>query len=410
MSSLQAIIIRVYPKLHPNAEKLEIVSIGDTQVITGKGNYEQGDLAIYFPAGGKLSREYLYQNSEFREGEAPNKEPGKFGYFEATGRIKSIKLRGEYSNGYLAPLSSLKYIGDLPWEEGYTFNSLNGYEIYTKYESRRTQQMKAAREASKSSFKMPELIKRHFDTKNIFAASIPSEGIAIITLKMHGTSGRTGNKQVPIPHKDWKATWNKYLGWIHQFPEKTKCKLITGSRNVVFNPDHAYRDEYRKKAEELFFRIPEGYTFYYEIVGRDDNNKAFFSYPIKSKEAILADLKKAYGNLIEYDYGLKNHSLVYVYRITDKEDKDLSWEKIKTYCQMLHLNHVPELCQFHYKNKEELIALIKQYLCGKDIFGNHPREGVCIRIGSQIFKAKNPEFIALEDQTNEDFVDIEDIS
>lgn len=124
-------------KSHSNADKLQIVNLFGTQVITGM-DAKEGDLMIYFDSNLKLSEEYCKENNLYRAPEL-NKDNKEIGYFEENGRVKAIKLRGEFSDGVLMPISSLDFIttdkGKYPtsFEQGFEFNDFLGVKICEKY-------------------------------------------------------------------------------------------------------------------------------------------------------------------------------------------------------------------------------------------------------------------------------------
>jgi len=93
-------IVRVGAILpHPNADKLEITMVGGYQVVTGKGNFKEGDLAVYIqpdsvvPQTGQF--QFIWQDHVGIDGSVPVKRR----------RITVKRLRKEYSEGLLMPLS-----------------------------------------------------------------------------------------------------------------------------------------------------------------------------------------------------------------------------------------------------------------------------------------------------------------
>lgn len=90
-------------KLHPNADKLELAVIGGWQVVVAKGEFKAGDMVVYFEIDSLIPvtpefeflRKYAYVNKGWLEGLIPNNE----GF-----RIRTIKLRGELSQGLITPL------------------------------------------------------------------------------------------------------------------------------------------------------------------------------------------------------------------------------------------------------------------------------------------------------------------
>lgn len=90
-------ISKVYS--HNNADKLELGQVeGMTyQFVIPKGAYKTGDFCIYFPIDSVLPQELIQQQniSNFMAGKNKN-------------RIKTARLRGEISQGYVASVSSIK--------------------------------------------------------------------------------------------------------------------------------------------------------------------------------------------------------------------------------------------------------------------------------------------------------------
>ena len=86
-----AIIVKIDNiEKHPNADKLQIVKLLGTQVITGL-EAKQNDLMIYFDSNLKLSKEFLSENNLYRISEL-NKDKTQIGYFDENGRVKAIKV------------------------------------------------------------------------------------------------------------------------------------------------------------------------------------------------------------------------------------------------------------------------------------------------------------------------------
>lgn len=90
-------------KVHPNADKLELAIIGGWQVVVGKDQFKAGDEIVYFEIDSLIPispefeflRKYAYVNKGWLKDIIPNAE----GF-----RIRSIKLRGEISQGLIIPI------------------------------------------------------------------------------------------------------------------------------------------------------------------------------------------------------------------------------------------------------------------------------------------------------------------
>lgn len=104
----------VYP--HPNADKLELVQILGYQCVVPKNTYERGDLVIY------IKSDTVLPDSEWSE------TYRKY----APKRVKAVKLRGEWSEGIIAPLNILYNTNndDLNVIEGLDITDILGVEHY----------------------------------------------------------------------------------------------------------------------------------------------------------------------------------------------------------------------------------------------------------------------------------------
>ena len=90
---------------HPNADRLQLGTVFGNQVIVSL-EYKEGDVGLYLPTDGKLGVEYAEKNNLVRKKDAEGNEIG--GYLDPDKRhIRSLKLRGEFSDGLFMPLSSL---------------------------------------------------------------------------------------------------------------------------------------------------------------------------------------------------------------------------------------------------------------------------------------------------------------
>nr|HPI39537.1 RNA ligase family protein [Pseudobdellovibrionaceae bacterium] len=109
--------------LHPKAERLELASCKDLgfQFCIPKNTYKISDEVLYFPVDTIL----------------PEKFKEKLG-IQAPGRIKTVQLRGQFSQGFVFPLKKAQEIfgvdfNSLPPEEITLFFQATKYEPPTKF-------------------------------------------------------------------------------------------------------------------------------------------------------------------------------------------------------------------------------------------------------------------------------------
>jgi hypothetical protein len=124
----------------PGADKLVYATIDGRNLIIADA-YKNGDLCVYFPVGCKICSELLSFLNGFRHKEL-NADKEKAGFFETNARVKMIKLRGMFSEGFIIPLADLFYCFSPKDEEyepftqeqiGVKFDTVNGVKIVEKF-------------------------------------------------------------------------------------------------------------------------------------------------------------------------------------------------------------------------------------------------------------------------------------
>ncbi len=390
---------------HPNADKLQIVRLFGTQCITGMDT-KVNDLMIYFDSNLKLSPEYLKENNLYRHSEL-NNNIKTIGYFDDNGRVKAIKLRGEFSDGMLMPLESLKFteIGfDTINVEGYEFDILNKISICSKYivPIRQQGSSNSTKNSGRKAIDAPMFVE-HWDTNQYMRNKhiIPFDTMIYIEEKEHGTSNRTGNVLVTTKRKR-----GFFTNWFAP-NSTTKWKVLNGTRRTIVRElgttgfhDNTMRDDLLQKVKPYLFKGEEIYT---EIVGYEKN-----------------------GGFIQknFPYGCKvGENNVLLYRVTmnneDGQVLDYSREKVYRRAEELGLRAPSLLTKFHYTgtrySKEKLERIIIELAQGQSVIdSNTLREGVVIwfvnNYGNwQALKYKSDKFRGFESkQKDAGIVDIED--
>jgi hypothetical protein len=332
------------PYPHPNAQKLQLVSIEGNIVVTGL-NAREGALYVYFPIETAINRDYLGWSNSFSD-PLLNADKTKKGFFHDKGRVKAVKLRGQPSEGYIVPVEDIErwiceadsgkslpfILGDMVGTE---FDSINGILLCEKYVP--VQQIKGPSKTPKT----PKTVRHdrivegqfHFHVstnqlkKNIHR--INPEDTITITEKLHGTSIVCS-----------KLLVNRKLKWYEKLLRKIGIKiqdkeygLVYSSRNVIKNQyevpkqfNHYYKEDiWGHAAKRLESALQDGISIYAEIVGYTPN-----------------------GNCIQkgYDYGCKPGEFdVYVYRMTSTNASgkviEFTTGQIKRYCDTHGLKMVP---------------------------------------------------------------------
>jgi RNA ligase len=107
MSSHKVPVIKIEEILpHPNADRLEIIPIGGFQVVSGKGQFKVGDLAIYVPPDSVVPEkpEFSFVWEKDGGGNPRDFAPGE-SVPDKYRRVTVRRLRKEWSEGLLMPIS-----------------------------------------------------------------------------------------------------------------------------------------------------------------------------------------------------------------------------------------------------------------------------------------------------------------
>ena len=437
---------------HSNADRLQLADCFGNTVIVGL-EYTEGQLGVYFPVDGQLSVEFCTANDLVRRKDENGNPAG--GYLDPEKRnIKAMKLRGEKSDGLFMPLTALANfttVSDL--KEGDTITVLNGVEICKKYIPKRkaSGEWHGGSKGRKTKVDFCPTFAQHVDTEQLAynLSAFKAGDVVELTLKMHGTSGRTG--YLPLRKE-------KPLNWFQKLFKKHpdiyyEYGYVTGTRRVVLDNTHdgGYYDDnsFRlRMAEKFEGKLRKGETVYYEIVGFVNDQIPIMSSVKNSKISDKAFTKQygeetvfSYGcdpngeweekhycaapDCLDFDATIPPRCQVYVYRMTmTNEDGDVieySPEQMRMRCDQMGVKYVPVFEKFMIPEHsgevltdkagdtdygvcspgEYVLRKVEQYFDGPDPIGKtHIREGVVARIVNRptiaVYKHKNFSFKVLE--------------
>lgn len=431
---------------HPNADRLDLATVCGNQVVIGK-NHKDGDVGVYFDTDGVLTPKFASTLNLYRKGEF-NKDKNQTGMFDDNLRIRAQKFRGEKSEGFWLPLTTIqKEFKDTPTVIGAEFDMIGKELICQKYINPSTLKKQGMMKSSKKIEN--EMFHQHFDTaqfgRNEFMIGLDDQ--VVITEKLHGTSQRIANVKIQ-PELKWyhklfgfkpAAVWEDIIGTRRVILDNTKLKEDNGYHSSTFR---------QRAASPFNGQIKKGETFYYEVVGYEGENKPIMGSHANAKLKQHLD-KESYENFIScygqqtvFNYGCSEGECdVYVYRITltneDGYSVDLSWDAIVERCSELGIKTVPELFRGTRRQMAHLEALrrndidarvheddrdiqeysieyIKFLSMGKTRVGHNLSEGVCLRVEKGItplvLKEKSFTFKVLEGiiKSQEEYVDTEE--
>lgn len=428
---------------HSNADRLQLATVFGNTICVDL-SYTEGQLGIYFPTGGQLSTKFAEANNLLRKKDENGNNIG--GYMDPDKRnVTAIKLRGEKSDGLFLPLASLASFGDISTlRVGDRIDVFNGEEICTKYipkTNARRGHVSEGNRTRKTRVPLAPTFAEHADTEqlayNLGAFKTGDE--LEFTLKMHGTSQRTGYLKVLTGYK--KTFWDKLFR--REGTPIYDWGYVTGTRRVVldtfdggFYGSNAFREQHHNA---FVGKLWKGETVYYEVVGFTHAGAPIMGNG--NNEKLGKDFVKQYGRETVFSYGCAPTgtegigiterkvpvSDVYVYRMTmtneDGEVVEYTPDFMRYRCEQMGVKTVmvfgkatlsEDRLHFTATNGADHDYLIgagsagdmimrcaEEFYDGPDPVGKtHTREGVVVRITNRpkfaAYKHKNFSFKVLE--------------
>ena len=430
---------------HPNGDNLYLGECFGNTVAVSRNGYTPGMTGVYFPTDGQLSTEFCQANNLLRlRDENGHSIPGG-GYMDPDKRnVTAIKLRGEKSDGLFLPLSCLDYCFEdgaaAHLKIGDTIDVVNGHDICTKYIPRGSKRVGRPTDGNRTRKKrvpIAPLFVEHADTEQLAynLGAFRSGDEVEITLKMHGTSQRTGF--LPVFSGYRRTIWDKLFRRDGE-PIYT-YDIVTGTRRTVINgEDGGYygSNAFRMPHSELFRgKLWKGETVYYEVVGFTDTGTAIMA-ECGNKKLNDKEFVKQYGQTNVFSYGCARQpaagmadpndpntvfvvpqSDIYVYRMTmTNEDGNIveyTPDFMRYRCEQMGVKTVPVMWKGIIPENpasaddptiepgEWIKNVAERFYDGPDPIGKtHIREGVVVRILNKpkfcAYKHKNWYFKALE--------------
>ena len=437
---------------HPNADRLQMGECFGNTVIVSL-DYVDNQLGVYFPSDGQVSTEFAEANNLLRKKDENGHNIG--GYMDPDKRnITAIKLRGEKSDGLFLPITCLAAFGPVSdLNVGDTIDIFNGVEICKKYIPKRQYSNKPHQVARRAKANLAPTFYEHVDTAQLAynLGQFKTGDVVELTLKMHGTSGRTGYLPLVKHKQSWLDKLLKKPGKEYReygYVIGTRRVVLDGIRDGGYYDDNSFRHAMSKKFEG---KLHKGETVYYEIVGFVNENTPIMA-SVKNSKIKDKAFSKQYGEETVFSYGCdpngeweeKTYSAtkyspeyglepetetiapkceVYVYRMTQvNEDGDvveLSPDQVRYRCEQMGVKTVPVFERFIIPETEiesmdvsfttrivvnpgeYVLRKVEEYFDGPDPIGKtHIREGVVARIVNRpniaVYKHKSFNFKVLE--------------
>lgn len=266
---------------HDNATALEIAKVYDWNVIVQKGRYKAGDVVIYVPVDSILP--WDLENKIF-----PPESKIKLRH----SRVRSIKIRGQISQGMIIDLDDVKDL-IFPFQKTWVYESdidVSTYLGITKYEPP-AHEIPANMKVGQPKKKLGNPnFKKYTDIENFkYYDRMFQDGEDVyVSEKLHGTSFRAGWYPMVA-----NTLWKKIKKFFNKLPEYEFCWgsrtiqiQVKGKHGGVNIPSQGvnFDDVYTKivKQNNLKEVIPHGYAVYGEIVG--DGIQKGYTYGCGPKE------------------------------------------------------------------------------------------------------------------------------
>lgn len=445
-------ITEFYPHTNPEVNKMKRCFVDGYNIIVGTDT--PIGIYIYFPNGCVINPDFLSFCNLYRD-KTKNQDKTKSGFFDNSGRVKSIRLRGtgkdENGNRFYYPYSVsdgfiiefhyfnsfLKskfntHISDVQIDSEFDsvkINEKSNYWIVKKYTAPIAEPQLSSggkRRKTKGIDKViPEQFKYHYQTLKVQKDPycIQPRDLISITSKMHGTSGVFS---YVLCNK--KPTWKERIAsWITGKPVIDYDYLYSSHRvikNQYYDKETSLGfydcDVWKDAFEILKPKLIKGMSIYAEIVGFTRNG----NYIQKDYD---------YGCTVPMDrYIYKRNFKIYVYRITltnpDGISHEFSAREVQEYCLRHDMVPVPQLYygyasdlyphidvkeKWHENFWNELSQDKNFYmeLKSPDCFNNVPHEGLVIKKENTIPEAWKLKCFAFTDRENKDNTpNIEDIN
>ena len=327
------------------ADRLMKTVINGYDIVIGKDN-KPGDIVVYFPVETSICEEFLSKNNLYERGEfernsnaeeiksliveaegAETEEKGAeimakiksmCGFFGKHGRVRILKLRGQYSQGFICAVDSMvKYdesLAGVDWESlvGTQFNEVNGKQFCWKYVPA-TKEVRSGGGSDRAWKKRMKHLKRfdrliagqfafHYDTKMLaehIAELTPNDNVSI-TVKVHGTSVIIANILTNKPSKYNKAYLSRRIRRIlnlrtHEVPNRVKNYLKSQYISVRTRPTKEYGNVYSSRSVIKNQYINPNVNSYYSVDVWGCVNRDFGPY--------LDNGMTVYGEIVGYNEG-----------------------------------------------------------------------------------------------------------
>lgn len=335
-----------------NSDKLDRIEFNEVayEAISQKGLWKVGDLVIWIPGESIIP----YELSE---------KLGVTDYL-SKGRVRTIRLRGNRSEGLIAPIETASPYLDkiLKWETPPEFQYK---DKKSGYNSKHLQKDEIPGLFSKF-YKIPNIM----NEPHIFK---PGESI-VVTEKIHGMNFRCAYLQRPSIGWFWDTVY-RIMYWITGNKKYDQYQYYVGTHNTVIRDlPGGYNELFWStfKEQGLKDKIPKDYVFYGELHG--------------------PGIQKG------FDYGLEKPQIRFFAAIIKSTGNYLTPKFFQWLCWENDLPYIPQL-KYEFENIDQLRSLSEK---PSSLTDKHIREGIVIvskENGAKMAKCINFGYLEKDDRT-----------
>ena len=349
------------------ADNIELVIAGGWNAITKKGEFKEGDLTVIATTDAVIP-------------EAFSESMGVTSYLRKGGRVRTVKLRGVYSECLIIPMKYLSgkvTMGDFDLKEGSDCMEFLGI---IKYEPPVKQiQLASGRKIKWRDNQNFHIYYKFPNLKNV-DGMFTEEDMVQITRKIHGTNARYG-----IVKKGKLSFWDKVKKFFRVADALVDYEYIYGSHNCEKGSDSQgfySTDVWRTIAEE--YGIKE--KLYKDALSR---------HKAGSLGTGLVIYGEIYGAGIQknYEYGLKDIKFAGFDVTIDGKYESTIYTEWMFSPNMLELPHVEVLYEGRWNQEIQDSFTFNNFIEGTKV----PHEGIVIKHSSgernKVAKVINPDYL-----------------
>jgi RNA ligase (TIGR02306 family) len=345
------------------ADNIEQVVVGGWNAITKKGEFKEGDLTVIATTDAVIP-------------EAFSEKMGVTSYLRKGGRVRTVKLRGVYSECLIIPTKYIPGYGDR-YSDGDDMMEKFGI---VKYEPPVKQiQLASGRKIKWRDNQNFHIYYKFPNLKNV-AGMFTEEDMVQITRKIHGTNARYG-----VVKKSKLSFWDKVKKFFRIADALVDYEYIYGSHNCEKGSDSQgfySTDVWRTIAEEYGIKQ----RLYKDALSRQKAGT------LGSGLVIYGEIYGA-GIQKNYEYGLKDIKFAGFDVTIDGKYESTIYTEWMFSSNMLELPHVEVLYEGKWNQEIQDSFVFNNFIEGTKV----PHEGIVIKEISgdrkKVAKVINPDYL-----------------